>query len=395
MIPQPRPVPATDTDTADNPILHIQREQGADLFWRAALVLAVFLIAAIVVTLIGVPVMLMVRFWNPWLLFTLVFVAAGILLLVKTVAGLRTMAWQSRHRSSFVLRDTCIETTEWNTVGAEAPVRRVIPMGAIASVVASHRIVRRVMRTRIGGGVITETAPILHILFDQDGRRQISSVPFPSHKDPGVDTWIDELRRRDVRLGYTARLLSWKEEDYLSDEARLGYFATTDEVLDYPATGGWLENAAGLGDRWRRNAEEIQEQAERRDPGLRQKRLRPTGRSWLQGAWLAVMYATGAGFLLPYLVEDGLLPLAAWPLQLLVVLPAAGLFFLPLRRGLRWYHVAVCWLLLVVTAFTVVVGVEGLGRAAEDMALIGFGLTVLSAGLLWAPYLLVKRSVTP
>lgn len=392
MIAQPPPAPGTDL--TDSPILHVQREQDMGVFWRGTLVFAVLAIAGVVATLVGAPVVLMMNFPSPWLLSTLVFVAVGILLLVRTLAALRAMSWRSRHRSSFVLRDTRIETTEWNTVGAEAPVRRVIPMGTVSSVVASHRIVRRMVRTRIGGGTLTETAPILHVLFDQEGRRRISSVPFPSHEDRGVDTWIEELRRRGVRVGYTARLLSWKEEEHLSDEARLEYFATTEEILRYPATGGWLENATVLGGRWHRKAGELQERAERRDPTLREKRLKPTARSWLYGVWLAGMYATGAGFLLPHLVEDGLLPVAAWPLQLLVVLPAAGIFFLPLRHGLHWYHAVVCWLVLVVTAFTVLVGVAGLGRAAEDMAMIGVGVTILSAGLLWAPYLLVKRGVT-
>lgn len=105
------------------------------------------------------------------------------------------------------------------------------------------------------------------------------------------------------------------------------------------------------------------------------------------------MYALSAGFLLPYLVQHGWLPAAVWPLELLVVLPAAALFFLPLRRGLRWFHGLVCWLLLVVISFSVLVGSVEMGPAAEQTAMIGFGLTVLSAALLWAPYLLVQRSV--
>lgn len=59
----------------------------------------------------------------------------------------------------------------------------------------------------------------------------------------------------------------------------------------------------------------------------------------------------------------------------------------------RWSHDLVCRLLLVVIAFAVVVGTMEIGPAAEEMALIGFGLTIASAGLLWAPYLFVKRSV--
>ncbi|PNI08656.1 hypothetical protein CXX84_08630 [Arthrobacter sp. AFG7.2] len=378
----------------DSPVIHVQREQGMDLFWRGALVFAILFNAAIVAVFIGVPAVLMVKFWNPWLLFTLIFVAAGVLLLVKFVAALRKGAWYGRHRSLFVLHETGIETTEWNTVGSEAPLRRVIPLEAVAGVVASYRIVRRTLRTRFGGGILTETAPVLHVLFDDDdGRRRISSVPFTSHEDPAVDTWIRQLRANGVELGYTARPLLWKEEDYLSDEARLEYFAATEEIIDFPSEGSWLENTARAENRWHHNSKRLQEEAEQRDPALRAARLKPTGRHWILGAWFAGMYTSGSGYLLPYLVQRGVLPVAAWPLELLVVLPAAALFFLPLRHGLRWYHALVCWLLLVVIAFTVVVGTAALWPAAEEMAMIGLGVTVLAAALLWVPYQLVKRSV--
>lgn len=387
------PHPAPQAAVTDSPVLHVQREPGMDLFWKGALVFALALVAAIVATLIGVPIALMVTFWNPWLLFTLVSVAAGVLLLAKTVAAMRRTAWYARHRSIFVLRSAGIEATEWNTVGAEAPVRRVVPLHDVVSVVLSYRYVRRIIRIRPVGGTLTETAPILHILFDQDGRRQISSVPFTSHRDRALDTWITELRVRGVQLGYTARLLWWKAEDLLSDEARLEYFATTEEVIDFPVTGGWLENAPRLEAGWHQRTKRLREEAERRDPALRAARLRPTGLHWGRGLWLAGMYALSTGYLLPYLVQSGALPAAAWPLEFLVVLPAAAIFFLPLRRGLRWYHALVCWLLLVVIAFAVVVGTAEMGPAAEEMAMVGFGVTVLSAGLLWLPYLLVKRSV--
>ena len=264
MTPDPRPVP--ETPVTDSPVLHIQREQGAGLFWRGAMVVALFFVAAIAAVLIGVPVLLMLNFWNPWLLFLLVSVAAGVLLLVRTVSAVRRAAWFARHRSSFVLREAGIETTEWNSVGAAAPVHRIIPLEAVTSAVASYRILRRVLLTENGGGTLTETAPILHVLFEQDGRRQITSVPFASHKDAGIDVWIEELRRRGAELRYTARLLSWKEEDHLSDEARLEYFATTEETIPFPEDGGWLENTTRLENRWHQPAEKLRGQVERRGP---------------------------------------------------------------------------------------------------------------------------------
>lgn len=126
---------------------------------------------------------------------------------------------------------------------------------------ASYRIVRRIILVQNGGGALTESAPVLHVLFDQDGRRQITSVPFSSHQDPAVDTWITELRKHGVELGYTARALSWKRETYLSTEAQLRYSATTEEVIPFPATGGWLENAVRLENRWHRHTGRLQEQA--------------------------------------------------------------------------------------------------------------------------------------
>lgn len=329
MTPEPHPV--SRTAVTDSPVVHVQQEQPVDLFWRGA-------------TVVG-----------------LLFVAAGVLLLVKTVVAVRRMAWHARHRSSYVLRETGIETTEWNTVGAEVPVRQVIPWEAVASVVASYRILRRTILVENGGGTLTETAPVLHILFDQDGSRRSTSVPFSSHRDPAVDGWIAALRKHGVELGYTARPLSWKSEAQLGPEAQLEYLATTEEVIPFPATGGWLDNTIRLENRWHQNATRVQEQAERRDPALREARQRPTGRHWILGAWFAGMYALGAGLLLSYLMQHGWLPAAVWPLEFLVVLPAAALLFLPLRHGLRWFHGLVCWLLLVVTSFSVLVGSVEMG----------------------------------
>lgn len=391
MTPDPQPVP--EASETGSPVVHVQSEQREDLFWRGAAVIGLFFIAATVALFIGLPVWLMIAFWNPWLLFTLVFVAAGVLLLVRTVDMVRRGAWHARHRSTYTLREAGIETIEWNTFSADAPVRRAIPWEAVTSVVASYRIVRRTILVENGGGALTESAPVLHVLFDQDGRRQITSVPFSSHRDPAVDAWIAVLRKHGVELGYTARPLSWKGEAYLGSQAQLEYLATTEEVIPFPAAGGWLDNTIRLENRWHQNAARVQEQAERRDPALREARQRPTGRQWILGAWFAGTYALGAGFLLPSLVQHGWVPAAVWPLEILVVLPAAALFFLPLSRGLRWFHGLVCWLLLVVTSFSVLVGSVEMGPAAERTAMIGFGLTVLSPALLWAPYLLVKRSV--
>ncbi|ALU40034.1 hypothetical protein AS188_10090 [Kocuria flava] len=256
----PDPSPAPETSVTGSPVVHVLREQPEDLFWRGAAVVGLFFLAVLAGLFIGVPAWLMIAFGNPWLLFTLIPVAAGVLLLVKTVDLLRRGAWHARHRSTCTLHEAGIETTEWSTVGADAPVRRSIPWADVASVVASYRIVRRIVLVQNGGGALTESAPVLHVLFDQDGRRQITSVPFSSHQDPAVDTWITELRKHGVELGYTARALSWRGETCLSTEAQLGYFATTEEVVPFPVTGGWLENAVRLENRWHQHAEQLRDQ---------------------------------------------------------------------------------------------------------------------------------------
>lgn len=379
----------------DSPAIHVQREQAAEPFWQVAVVVGLFFLAVIIAVAIGGPLLLMVKFWNPWLLFLLVVVAFGVWLLVKSVAAVRNMAWRARHRSSFELREAGIATTEWNTPGAESPVRRTIPLAAVTRVVASYRIVRRMILIENGGGTLTETAPVLHVLFEEGGRQQITSIPFASHQDPAVDTWIAELRKRGVELGYTSRMLLWKEENYLSDEARLEYFATTGEVIPFPAAGGWLENTIRLDSRWHQHIKQLREEAEQRDPALREARLKPTVPDWIMGAWLASMYAIGTSYLLLHLVNEGTLPTGSWLLGVGVVLPAAALFFLPLRHGLRWYHVLVCWLLLVVISFTGMVNSVDVMPAARQMALALFGLAAVSPALLWIPYLLVKRTASP
>ena len=379
---------------SDSPAIHVQREQAAEPFWQAATVVGLFFLAVIIVVTVGGPVLLMLQFRNPALLFLLVIVACGVWLLVKTVAAVRNMAWRARHRSSFELSEAGIETTEWNAVGAASPVRRSIQWQAVTGVVASYRVLRRIILVENGGGTLTQTAPVLHVLFNQDGRPQTISIPFAAHQDPGIDTWLAEFRKRGVELGYTSRLFLWKEENYLSDEARLEYFAATEEVIPFPESGGWLENTIRLESRWHQHVKELQGQAEQRDPALRGARLKPTVLDWTMAAWLASMCALGTSYLLLHLVNEGTLPAGYWLLGAGVLLPAAALFFLPLRHGLRWYHMLACWLLLVVIAFTGVVSSVDVMPAAEQAALALLGLAVASPALLWIPYLIVKRTAS-
>ena len=52
-------------------------------------------------------------------------------------------------------------------------------------------------------------------------------------------------------------------------------------------------------------------------------------------------------------------------------------------------------LLLVLISLSVLVRAAEMGPAAERTAMAGLGVTLVSATLLWIPYLLLKRSVAP
>lgn len=127
--PEPRPVP--EPCVVDPPALHVQPEAAAGPFRRIAGVVGVLVVAIVVGVLVGVPVLLLGNSWSPWLLRTLVFVAAGLWLAAATVSALRKSSWRASQRSSPALRESGIGTTGWNTVGAESPVRRTIPLEAV------------------------------------------------------------------------------------------------------------------------------------------------------------------------------------------------------------------------------------------------------------------------
>jgi hypothetical protein len=169
------------------------------------------------------------------------------------------------------------------------------------------------------------------------------------------------------------------------------YFADTDELIAFPESGSWQENAPVLEHRWGSQARAGQVLAERRDPALRTAWLRPTGHHLITSGWLAGLYAYGGTYFLLLKAQDGTVPPTGWLLGLTVVLPASALFFLPLRWGLRWYHGAICWLLLMTITFACGVASVEMGPAAEQMALSLFGLSVVSATFLWIPYVVVRR----
>ncbi|KUG52933.1 hypothetical protein AVL61_11965 [Kocuria rosea subsp. polaris] len=82
------------TAVTDSPVLHVQQDARPDLFRRGAPLVGPVFAAVVVAVLIGVPILLTVAFWSPWMLFTRIFVEAGLLPLVTTVRAVRKGAWR-------------------------------------------------------------------------------------------------------------------------------------------------------------------------------------------------------------------------------------------------------------------------------------------------------------
>ena len=88
MTPGPKPHPVPQASVTDSPAIHVQSEEPAEPFWRAITVVGLFFLAVTIAAAIGGPVLLMLMFWSPWLLFLLVIALVGGWLVLVPLAAI-------------------------------------------------------------------------------------------------------------------------------------------------------------------------------------------------------------------------------------------------------------------------------------------------------------------
>ncbi|KRF05287.1 hypothetical protein ASH00_12930 [Arthrobacter sp. Soil782] len=377
-------------------LIHTNALTPPDLFWRIAGV--IFLTVGV---LIGVafavgPLVLLAVYRNPWLLLLLPLVPAGAWMAVKVFKHGQTLRWHYAHLSEFTLHEDRIEAVEWRTPfmkgvqirADEAPRERTIPLNAVTSVVASFAIVRRTTTPRHAIPII-ETAPVLYIRYDDDGRQELLSVPFSSHKDEGVDRWLGYFAGAGIPLFYTPRTLFRHDTQILTDADRLKHLNAAADLIPYTFAEGWLADEHELGTQWRALDTAIRHEEEARDPELKDKRARHSGRTWISMAlifvWLMIavffqQLAAQWGYLEPFN------PLVSF----LCVLAFGFAFFHRLRSYLRWPYMFIYSGGVLLSAIAALIPSRpGLELEVSESFFIA---ALIYLPLCWVPYVVVKAA---
>lgn len=373
-------------------VIHEHNEQKADPFWWIFYFIALSVAFLFGLALIIGPLLLYVMFQSAWLLILLVFVPAGAWIVRKLYHYTRKLIWHNTHLSSYVLQEGNIKTEEWTDAFQSTPFRSSIDIPAIQSIIASSYIVRQTRALRSQGGTgqtITETDPILYVIYSQNNERKLLTVPF-SYKNEGINTWLKQFQEKKVPLKYTATVLYRTDMNYLNNKKRLNFLESTDDLIDFSFSGNWQTQVAGLWQEWMKKEEKKQKEEEAMNPELCVKKKKHSFRTW-RNVTLGVfflMIATSYGTIelakRHVFSADSIIP------GLIIFSLAGFLYFYLLRSHLRWYYnllfaaKAFFFGIMVLSAF------EENGALADEMATSIAGISFLVLAFVWIPYLIVK-----
>lgn len=364
-----------------------------DLFWRATAAIVFGVGTLCGVTLALAPLLLFVVHRNAWLLLLLPVVPAGAWMAVKIFGHWRKLRWHYAHLSAFTLFRERIESVEWRSpfgrgvqLAIDEPARRrTIPLTAVTSVVASFAIVRRTLTPR--GMPVTETAPVLYIRYDDDGRQDLLSVPFSSHKDESVDLWLSHFASAGIPLLYTSRVPFRHDTQVLDDAGRLEHLNAAGDLVPYTFSDGWLADEQELATRWVALDQQVRQAEEAKDPELKNRRARHPARTWFLTGLIFVWLLT-AVFFQQLAAESGYLEPFNPLVSLLCVLAFGFGFFYFLRSYLRWPYIFIySGGVLIASVCALIASRPGL----EEEVWSGFFFAALVfQPLCWLPYLVVK-----
>ena len=377
-------------------LVHANPVRRPDLFWMTAFALILGTGVLIGAGLAVAPLVLVAVYPGPWSLISLAAVPLGVWMAVRLVSAGRKLMLRYRHLPEYTLFEDRVESVEWPNPQEKgvrfgedtAPTRRSVGLGQVTSAVASLCIVRESI-TRYGNR-ITETAPILYLRYRAGGRDELLSIPFPSHKDQAVDTWLRHLSSKSVPLLYTPRVLYRHDTQILDDAGRLRLLDDLPNLVPYQFAHGWRTDEQDLRARWSAVERAERQAEEARDPALKRARARHPLTVWISQLlvfpWLTmtVFFQQLAGAGRPAEPANFILSFAA-------VLLFGLVFFFRLRSYLRWPYIFIYSGGALLTGFMTVVASTSLSAGEQDVAAAFFFATVIFQPLCWLPYLVVKK----
>lgn len=394
-----RTVPSTSAtkESMEQPgLVHANPVRRPDLFWMTAYALILGTGVLIGAGLAVAPFVLMAVFSSAWSLITLAAVPLGIWTAVQLVSAGRKLMLRYRHLPEYRLFEDHVESVEWPNPQDKGvafgrhtdPTRRSVGLDQVTSAVASLCIVRESV-TRYGNR-ITETAPILYIRYRAGSRNELLSIPFQSHRDQAVNTWLRHLSGKGLPLLYTPKVLYRHDTQVLHDADRLRLLDDLPNLVPYRFARGWQAEEQDLRARWSAAEHAERQVEEARDPALKRARARHPFTTWLTQLPVFIWL-----FLTVFFLQLAGTGLPADPASLIISFGAVLLFglvfFFRLRSYLRWPYIFIYSGGALLTGFMAIVASTGLSTAEQSVAAAFFFATVFFQPLCWLPYLVVKK----
>ncbi|TWT25255.1 hypothetical protein [Planomicrobium sp. CPCC 101110] len=374
----------------ENKMIHTYQGPKYDKFWRTAFVVILLAGALIGLALVAAPIYFYMKFRIAWLLIFFIFIPFGVWLVLSMLRHIKKLEWRHNHLSSYTLSGEKIEALEWGEAHSKSPIQRVVPLSAVSSVIASSYIIRQTISQGGFSRKITETGPILYILYTENGQQKVLNIPFQNHGDQGMNAWLTHLQKHGLPIQYTARQLYRIDTQHFTDEQRLEYFQSSGETVDFPFTGNWLTDEPQIWAKWKEKDTEKRAQEEALDPKLKKARQKHTFFTWMFTIWLVYMLMFLAGFVQTKI--GGFLPFPAGNIipGLLFFTMGGFLFFYCLRSYLRWYYMLSFSLLAVIIGISFGIISDGLPGTEAALAM-GICLSSFAyPSLVWIPYFTVK-----
>lgn len=375
----------------DLPILDEHEQRKEDTFWWVFYTITLSVGMLIGISFVIAPIVLFIIFKSVWLLLPFLLVPLGILMVRGIYKVSKKLIWKNNHLSSYTLKQDVIEFEDWLDQTDEPEIGS-IRLTSIDYVVFSGYIVREMMRYRQGLGPksskITETAPIIYVVYKANsGRKKVLTIPFHLKND-GLHTWLGYFQDHEVPLKFAGYVLYRNDIKVMNDEERLGYFENDNKLLSFKFEGDWSKQMHHLLAAWDRTFDDVKVV----DDSDQTEAMKADDQKISAKGWVIVALRTYPIFIIGFfmlilldnkgiITDEGF-----WSGYVLMALTAA-LYFHFLQPYLNFTHmirfsienVVICLLLSIIFEQTV----------AEDVSVTISGASFFFPAIVWIPFLIV------
>lgn len=335
--------------------------------------------------LIG-PVIIYLFYQSVWLLLPFLLIPLGIFTVRGIYRAAKTLIWRERHLSEYILSKDQIQFIDWQEQHPLTPEKGSIPISSIDKVIFSGYIVREMVAYKSGGEKITETAPILYVIYNEGQEIQkLLSIRFYEKSD-GLNDWLRFFQNNDIPLCYSGAILYRNDRIVMDNETRLRVLKDDKDLLPFQFVGDWNEQIDLLIPEWNR----MIEARYANQPDHKEKDNNLPIKNWVLLLLRVYPVFIALSYVLARFAGKGIISDESFLPGFVLMFLTAVLYFYLLHTHLKWYHMIrfsiECLVISILTG--VIFGEQS--AAAEEMLSTIAGVTMVFPIMVWIPFLAVK-----